>query len=97
MQQGGTSEPGIQLAGGPGGDPSAHQRDTVNRLLGPTEQNLKQIAGHQLTSDQQDMLNQIHQFMEQTKSAVADGDLERAGKLAGKAQELSEELAKPPQ
>jgi hypothetical protein len=66
-------------------------------MLGSTEENLKKIAGRQLSSDQQDMVNQIRQFMEQSKRAVGDGDLERARTLAWKAQVLSEELVKPAQ
>jgi hypothetical protein len=64
-------------------------------MLGSTEENLKKIAGRQLSSDQQDMVNQIRQFMEQSKAAVEDGDLDRARTLAWKAQVLSEELVKP--
>jgi hypothetical protein len=56
---------------------------------------LKKIAGTQLTANQQDMVNQIHQFMDQSKSAVTAGDLERARTLAWKAQLLSEELVSP--
>jgi len=54
-----------------------------------------EIAGHQLSSNQQDMVNQIRQFMGQSKAAIDSGDLERARTLAWKAQVLSEELVKP--
>jgi hypothetical protein len=64
-------------------------------MLAATEANLKKIAGQPLSSNQQDMVNQIHQFMEQSKAAVGDGDLERARTLAWKAQLLSDELVKP--
>ena len=64
-------------------------------MLGTTEENLKKIAGRQLKPEQQDMVIQIRQYMEQSKSAVATGDLERARTLAWKAQLLSEELVKP--
>ena len=93
VRHGGTSEQSIQLAGGSGG---TSQRDTANQMLGATEANLKKIAGNQLTPSQQEMVNQIRQFMEQSKAAVGDGDLERARTLAWKAQLLSEELVKPP-
>jgi hypothetical protein len=93
VRQGGTAEPSIQLAGGAAGP--SRQKDTANQLLGTTEANLKKIAGHPLSSNQQDMVNQIRQFMEQSKAAVGDGDLERARTLAWKAQLLSEELVKP--
>ncbi len=94
VRQGGTSEPSIQLAGGPA-DQTAHQRDIANQILGSADANLKKIAGHQLSSNQQDMVNQIRQFMDQSKAAIDSGDLERAHTLAWKAQVLSEELVKP--
>jgi len=93
VRQGGTAEPSIQLAGGAAS--ASQQRDTANKMLGTTEANLKKIEGRQLTSNQQNMINQIRQFMEQSKAAVGDGDLDRARTLAWKAQVLSEELVKP--
>jgi outer membrane biosynthesis protein TonB len=96
VRQGGTSEPSIQLGGG-AGDATSHQRDTANQMLAATEANLSKIAGQQLNSNQLDMVNQIRQFIKQSKAAVADGDLERARTLAWKAQLLSDELVKPPQ
>jgi len=82
------------LAGGAAGQTSP-ERDTANQMLGTTEANLKKVAGRQLTPNEQDMVNQARQFMEQSKAAVAAGDLERARTLAWKAQLLSEELIKP--
>jgi len=64
-------------------------------MLGTTEANLKKVARRQLSPNEQDMVNQARQFMEQSKAAVAAGDLERARTLAWKAQLLSEELIKP--
>ncbi len=64
-------------------------------MLAATETNLKKLNGRQLTTSQQDMVNQVHQFMDQSKSAVAAGDTERARTLAWKAQLLSEELINP--
>ena len=98
MKQGGTADNSIQLAGaGAGTGASSNQKDTANQMLAATESNLKKIAGQQLSSDQQDMVSQIRQFMAQSKSAVGDGDMERARTLAWKAQVLSEELVKPAQ
>jgi len=95
VPQGGTSEPNIQLAGGPVGKQASQQRESANRMLAATEQNLEKIAGRELTSSQQDMVNQTRQFMEQAKAALAAEDFDRAGTLAWKAQLLSEELANP--
>jgi hypothetical protein len=92
VRQGGTSDPSIQLGGS---GTASHQKDTANQMLAATETNLKKIAGQQLSSNQQEMVNQIRQFMEQSKAAAGDGDLERARTLAWKAQLLSDELVKP--
>lgn len=95
VRQGGTTEPSIQLVGGTGGDQTSHQRDSANQMLAATEANLKTIGGQQVSANQQDMVNQIHQFMEQSKTAAEAGDLERAQNLALKAKLLSDELVKP--
>jgi len=95
VRQGGASEPAIPLAGGQGGNQATQQRNTANQMLAVADRNLKKIAGQTLTANQQDMVNQIHQFIEQSKTATAAGDLDRAGTLAWKAQLLSEELVKP--
>jgi hypothetical protein len=94
VRQGGTSEPSIRLAGATRGDQADLRRHTA-RLLGATDENLKKIAGRQLSQDQQNMVAQIHQFTDQSKAAATAGDLERADTLALKAQLLSEELVKP--
>jgi hypothetical protein len=56
---------------------------------------LNKLAGRQLNADQQQILSQIHEFMEQSKQADAAGDLERGQNLASKARLLSDELVKP--
>jgi hypothetical protein len=97
VKQGGTAEPSIQLAGGAGSKQTSQEADTAKQMLGTTEANLKQIAGKQLSSAQQEMVTQIRQFMAQSKAAATDGDLDRARTLAWKAQVLSQELIKPSQ
>ena len=64
-------------------------------MLGSTDANLKKLAGRTLSPNQQDMVNQVRQFMQQSRTAIDAGDLERARTLAWKAQLLSEELVKP--
>jgi hypothetical protein len=97
VRQGGTTEPSIQLAGGPGGDDASQKRDATNQMLGETEGNLKKVSGAQLSSSQQDSVTQIRQFMAESKSALAAGDVESARTLAWKAKLLSDDLVKPPQ
>lgn len=95
VRHGGTKDPSIQLAGAPKADQSAQKRDTINQLLGVTDQNLKKTAGMQLSPDQQDTVTQTRQFIDQSKAAMAEGDLERARTLAWKAELLSEDLVNP--
>jgi len=92
VPQGGTVEPSIQLAGG---DQAAQKRDAANQMLGSTETNLKRIAGLQLSDAQKGTVVQIRQFVDQSKAALAAGDLERGNTLAWKAQVLSEDLVQP--
>jgi hypothetical protein len=94
VQNGGTSEPAVQITDA-GGAAQAQQRSTTDQLLGSTEDNLKKLAGQQLTATQQDTVSQIRQYMQQSKEAVTAGDTERSRMLAQKAQLLSDELIKP--
>src|ERR1700689_314638 len=94
VRNGGSPEPTVQLKGGTVEDAS-HQRSTTDQLVTVTEENLKKIDGHPLNPSQQEMVSQIKQFMEQSKAAVAAGDLERGRNLALKARLLSDELVKP--
>ena len=91
VQQGSTSEPTIQLVGGDG---TSHQGDAAH-MLTATDANLKKIEGTPLTSSQQDIVTQVHQFMDQSKKATAAGDTEQARTLAWKAKTLSDELIAP--
>jgi hypothetical protein len=95
VRRGGTDEPAIQLAGGPTADQAADKRSAVNQLLEVTDENLKKTAAMQLSSAQQDTITQTRQFVEQSKTAMANGDFERARTLAWKAQLLSEDLVNP--
>lgn len=95
VRQGGAAEPSIQLAGGPTTSQASDQKNAAIQLLGTTEENLKKISGRQLSSDEQETVTQIHQFMQQAKAAAANGDSERARNLAWKAELLSEDLVNP--
>ena len=95
IHDGSTTESSIQLVGGTGTQKTADQRTTTDQLVGSTEENLKKIAGRQLDSNQQELLKQIEQFLNQSKAAIAAGDIERGHNLALKAHLLSDELAKP--
>lgn len=94
VRHGGSDEPAIQVTGGTNADQALHQRSTEQLRLA-TEENLKKIEARQLSPAQLDMKDQIKQFMEQSNTAAAAGDLDRAHSLALKANLLSAELLKP--
>jgi hypothetical protein len=95
VRQGGISEQSIQLAGGAAGDGASQKREAASRMLATAEDNLKKIAGRLLSSAEQDSVAQIRQFVDQSKSALAAGNLERAQTLAWKAKLLSDDLVNP--
>jgi hypothetical protein len=94
VPHGGLNDPAVHVTGGTTAEQASHQRSTEQLKLA-TEENLKKIEGRQLSPAQQEMKNQIKQFMEQSKAAADAGDLDRAHNLALKAHLLSEELVKP--
>ncbi len=94
MRNGGAKEPEIQLVPATNAQQAAQKRST-EQLTATTEDNLKKIEGRDLNSSQQEMVNQIKQFLKQSKDASVQGDADLAHSLAQKAQLLSEELAKP--
>jgi len=97
VSHGSAPEPSIQLAGDAGGSALRQTGEChdAGRCLQTADENLKKIAGRQLSSSQRDMLTQVRQFIAQSKKATTEGDLESARTLAWKAQLLSEELVNP--
>jgi hypothetical protein len=94
VRDGGSSEPTIQLMPGTAAEQASRQRST-EELKAAIDENLKKIAGRELSPSQREMVNQIKQFMDESKTAVASGDPERGHNLAMKARLLSDELVKP--
>jgi hypothetical protein len=97
VRQGGTSEPAIQLTGGAAGAQKSEAQATAGPMIDATEENLKKLSARQLSATEQETITQIRQFITQSKTAVAAGDMERARTLAWKAQTLSDDLVKPQQ
>ena len=95
VRQGGVSEQSIQLAGSSPRAESTQKRESTHQMLATTEENLKKAAGIQLSTDQQNSVSQIRQFVAQSESALAAADFERAQTLAWKAKVLSEDLVNP--
>ncbi len=94
VRNGGSDEPEIELQGGTPADQAASERST-EELTAATEENLKKISARQLSATEQETLEQIKQFMQQSKDALAAGDAALGHNLALKARLLSDELVKP--
>ena len=74
------------------GDP-LHQKVDTQQLIDATENNLRSVTRN-LSDDEQVMIAHIRSYIQQSKYAITDGDLERAYNLALKARLLSDELVK---
>jgi hypothetical protein len=92
VRNGGAKDDTVQLS--PGGNQAMQSRQNTTQLLTTTDENLKRLAGRQLTPSQQDTVDQIQAYVRQAKGAVDAGDLARAHTLAFKAHLLSDDLAK---
>lgn len=93
VPQGSTSSTGTQLTPNLSqGEAERTRQDTV-QLLAATEANLKNLA-QSLTREEQAMVEEIHSYMAQARTAMSDGDLMRAHNLADKAHQLSKALPK---
>lgn len=94
VKNGSTTEPTVKIAPKTTQEQAAKQKGQTNQLLAAAEANLRALAGKQLSASQQDMAEQVRQYVEQAKAADEAGDLQRAENLASKAQLLSAELVK---
>jgi len=95
IKDGGATDPTITISPGLNQQQASRQRQSAEQLLARADENLKKVSGQNLNSNQQEMVQQIQQYMQQAKAAGNTGDLTRQHNLALKAQLLSEELVKP--
>ena len=72
---------------------AARQRNATEQLLQSTDNTLKGIS-RPLNDDERAMVEQIRNYMAQSRAAATDGDLLRANNLATKAHLLSDALIK---
>jgi outer membrane biosynthesis protein TonB len=75
-------------------DQAELQRRSTEQLLETTEYNLRSVR-RTLTDDEQQMVQQIRNYMQQARAAQNDGDVVRAKNLALKAHQLSDALVTP--
>jgi hypothetical protein len=94
IRQGSTPEPTAQLVPGMPQEQASYQRQNTEQLLASTETNLQLLAGRSLNATQQETIGQIRNYMTGARSALKDGDTQRAHTLAYKSQLLSDDLVK---
>ena len=94
VRGGGASEPTAQIVPGMTPAEATRQRQNAERLLGLTGDRLKQLAERTLDAQRQETVGQIRNYMEGARSALREGDVQRANTLAEKAHLLAEDLAK---
>ncbi|MGH9499092.1 MAG: hypothetical protein ACRD3L_08100 [Terriglobales bacterium] len=94
MSNGGTSDPTVAISPDVSGQQASQQLETTNQLLVKTGENLKIVESRQLNPGQQETVKQIRTYMDQSKAATNDGDVQRAYTLANKARMLSADLVK---
>jgi hypothetical protein len=95
VRNGSTAEPTVAISPGMSNLEASEELNSTNQLLASADANLKQIANRQLDDAQQDTVRQIRSYMEQAKTAAANGEVQRAYTLANKANLLSADLARP--
>jgi len=94
IRQGGTSETVAQIMPGMTQEEANRQRQETEQLLAETDSDLRQFAVRTLNSNQQETISQIRHYMDVARSALKDGDTQRAHTLAVKAHLLSDDLLK---
>ena len=94
VREGGASEPAAQIVPGMPPAEAARQRLNADNLLGSTNDQLKQLTKRTLDAQQQETVGQIRNYLEGARSALKEGDVQRAGTLAEKAHLLAEDLVK---
>jgi hypothetical protein len=94
VREGGASEPAAQIVPGMSPAEATRQRQNAERLLGSTGDQLKQLASRPLDGQRQETVDQIRNYMDGSRSALKEGDVQRANTLAEKAHLLTEDLIK---
>lgn len=92
VRNGGTEETGGSLSPALSEREAELQRTSTVKLLQSSDESLKAVSGRQLTSEQENTVQQVNAYMQQSRSASEEGDLERAHNLALKARLLSDTL-----
>ncbi len=92
VRNGGTQDIRLQLTPTSTPEQIAERRRQTHELLAVSTENLKKLSDSQLDANQQDMLQEVHNYMSQARVADKTGELQRAVMLASKARQLSDDL-----
>jgi hypothetical protein len=92
VPHGSTEDSTTHLAPSMTDEQSAKTKDANADLLNQATENLQKVSGRSLTPEQKETADQIRKFVNQSKAADQEGDLQRAGTLANKAKLLSDSL-----
>ena len=93
IHHGGASEPTAEILPGITPEEAKRQRESSEQLLEASELSLSKLAGRSLDPIQQEMVVQIRQYVEDSRSAMKS-DTQRAHTLALKAYLLADDLVK---
>jgi hypothetical protein len=94
VREGGASEPAAQIVPGMPPAEAIRQRQNAERSLDTTGKQLTQLAGRALDAQQQETVAQIRNYMEGARTALKEGDVQRANTLAEKGHLLAQDLVK---
>ena len=75
VHQGGATDAPTQMVPVAPEEKAVAQRSKSDSLLIATEVNLKRLSSRKLTDDEQSLVNQIRQFIAQSRAALDAGDL----------------------
>lgn len=95
IHNGGTSDPMVAISPTQTQQQASQELSTTNQLLANADDNLKQVTRRHLSTDEEDTVKQIQVYMEQARTAIKNGEAQRAYNLANKANLLSADLAGP--
>jgi hypothetical protein len=94
VREGGATEPSAKIVPGVAPQQASQERQNTEGLLSLTEEKLKTLADRRLDGPRQETVAQIHNYVEGARSALKDGDTQRAHTLALKAHLLADDLLK---
>jgi hypothetical protein len=94
VREGGASEPAAQIVPGIPPEEAARQRQKAENLLRSADGQIQQLSRRTLDARQQETVGQIRNYMDGARSALKEGDVQRASTLAEKAHLLADDLAK---